>query len=107
MERTFFTEKKDIRKQNTGWITKYEADWMRDFFMSKKIYLFENNELNPIVIDEVTAETSTQKNLIAFEFTYRPAEMSDYLNLKDISTANTGNYWNDSEFWNDNNIWND
>jgi hypothetical protein len=50
--------------------------------MSHKIYLFENGKFNPVVIDEVTAETSSKENLTAFEFIYRPAERSDYLNLR-------------------------
>jgi hypothetical protein len=78
-ERTFFTEKKDIKTQTTGWLTRYDAAWLHDFFISKRIYLLENDKIKPVVIDEVTAETSSKENLISFEFTYRPAESSDYL----------------------------
>ncbi|MDR0754504.1 MAG: hypothetical protein LBF04_03860 [Prevotellaceae bacterium] len=78
-EQTFFAEKSDIKTQTTGWLTKYDTAWLLDFFMSKKIYLFENNKLNAVIIDEITAETSSKENLRSFEFTYRPDISSDYL----------------------------
>ncbi|MDR2064157.1 MAG: hypothetical protein LBP85_00375, partial [Prevotellaceae bacterium] len=105
-ERTFFAEKSDIKTQTTGWLTKYEAAWLHDFFMSHKIYLFENGAFNPVVIDEVTAETSSKDDLLSFEFKYRPAESSDYLNLNSENITNAGNYWNDAGFWNDTEFWN-
>ncbi|MDR1348100.1 MAG: hypothetical protein LBJ63_06715 [Prevotellaceae bacterium] len=78
-EQTFFAEKSDIKTQATGWLTRYDAAWLHDFFMSKKIYLLEDDKLKSTVIDEITAETSSKEDLRSFEFTYRPAESSDYL----------------------------
>jgi hypothetical protein len=80
-ERTFFTDKKDIRQQNTGWLTWQASTWLHDFFASHKCYIFNRSKLQQVVIDEVTAETSTKENMKAFEFSYRPAVASMYLNL--------------------------
>jgi hypothetical protein len=88
-EQTFFAEKKNIRTQNTGWLTKYDTAWLHDFFMSKKIWLLENDKLNPVVIDEITAETSSKENLRSFEFKFRPSEKSDYLIIYDRLTTYT------------------
>jgi hypothetical protein len=81
-EDTYHVEKKDLRTQTTGWLDESAAAWLHDFFMSKQRYKYEDNTLQPIVIDEVTAETSTTEYLIAFEFTYRPSVASEYLKLK-------------------------
>ncbi|MDR2651287.1 MAG: hypothetical protein LBC68_03085 [Prevotellaceae bacterium] len=85
-ERTFFAEKSDIKTQTTDWLTRYDAAWLHDFFMSKKIYLLEIDKLKATVIDEVTAETSSKEDLRSYEFTYRPAESSDYLIIYDKLT---------------------
>jgi hypothetical protein len=81
-EDTYYIEKKDLQTQNTGWLSKSAATWLHDFFTSKQRYKYEDDTLQPVVIDEITAETSTIEDLISFEFTYRPAIASDYLNLK-------------------------
>jgi hypothetical protein len=82
VEDTYHIEKKDLKAQNTGWLRKDTAAWLNDFFASKQRYKYEDGALQPVVIDEVTAETSTAEDLIAFEFTYRESTASTYLNLK-------------------------
>ncbi|MDR1551868.1 MAG: hypothetical protein LBS69_00170 [Prevotellaceae bacterium] len=89
IERTFFAEKSDIKTQTTDWLTRYDAAWLHDFFMSKRIYLFDNDKYNAVVIDEVTAETSSKKDLRSYEFTYRPAESSDYMMIYEKMTEYT------------------
>jgi hypothetical protein len=44
-ERTFFTEKKDIRKQNTGWITKYVSVAVCLQFVNYHLFLLYINNL--------------------------------------------------------------
>ncbi|MDR3286675.1 MAG: hypothetical protein LBT27_04465 [Prevotellaceae bacterium] len=90
-ERTFFIDKKDIRTQNTGNITYENAAWMQDFFAAKNRYLFAEAKLQPIIIDEVTAETSIKNRIKSFEFSYRPAVASMYLNLDTNIYIDTGN----------------
>jgi hypothetical protein len=81
-EDTYYIEKKDLQTQNTGWLSKAAGAWLHDFFASKQRYIYEDESLQPVVIDEVTAETSTTEDLFAFEFTCRPAVASTLLNLK-------------------------
>jgi hypothetical protein len=81
-EHTYYIEKKDLRTQNTGWLGKESAVWLHDFFTSRQRYKYEETTLQPVVIDEVIAETSTLEDLILFEFTYRPAIILEYLSLK-------------------------
>jgi hypothetical protein len=93
-EDTYYIEKKDLRAQNTGWLSKASAAWLHDFFTSKQRYKHEDDTLQPVVIDEVTAETSTTEDLIAFEFTYRPAVASQHLNIK-RSPQKSYSIWDD------------
>jgi hypothetical protein len=80
-ERTFFAEKKDLKTQTTDWLTLYETEWMIDFFMSKKVYLYSENKIRAIIIDEITAEKSSKENLRSFELTYHPDQSSNYINI--------------------------
>jgi hypothetical protein len=82
VEDVYYIEKKDVTTQNTGWLNKAITAWLHDFFTAKQRYKYEDNTPQAVVIDEVTAETSTTEDLIAFEFTYREAKASIYLNLK-------------------------
>ncbi|MDR1198702.1 MAG: hypothetical protein LBK94_06775 [Prevotellaceae bacterium] len=88
-ELTFFTEKKDAVTQNTGNIKRSEAAWLHDFFISKKTYVLTENKLKSVVIDSITAEASSKEDLRSFEFTYRPAETSDYLIIYERLTEYT------------------
>ena len=88
VEDTYNIEKKDLHAQNTGWLNKAAAAWLHDFFTAKQRYKYEEDTLQSVVIDEVTAETSTIEDLIAFEFTYRPAIASKYMKLtRDFGTV--------------------
>jgi hypothetical protein len=115
-ERTFFTERKDFHSQTTALLTRYETAWLHDFFMAKRRYLYDNGKLKSIVIDEITADTSNMENLRAFDFRYRLAISSQYLNITENSEntqqpeggwiLTTGN-WNDNLPYNDNEHWKD
>jgi hypothetical protein len=92
VEDVYHIEKKDVTTQTTGWLDKAARAWLHDFFMSKQRHKYEDNALQAVVIDEVTAETSTTEDLIAFEFTYREATASIYLNLKHNSITTTATW---------------
>jgi hypothetical protein len=110
VEDVYNIEKKDLHTQNTGWLGKAAAAWLHDFFVSKQHYKHEDDVLQAVVIDEVTAESSTAEDLISFEFTYRPAIASEYMKLtrefgeKTCTWSGYVNAWGTvfSESWNRN-----
>ncbi len=80
-EESFSIEKKDVKTQNTGWLTKAAAAWLQDMFSSLRVLHHSAGALQAVVVENVTAETSTEEHLTAFEFDYRPAVASPYLNV--------------------------
>jgi hypothetical protein len=107
-ERTYHVDKKDLCTQNTGWMGKAAGRWLLDMFGSQRCYHYRNGALAPIVIDSVAATTSTKENLCAFEFSYRPATASPYLDAPRNSRwlLDSGR-WNDFGLWLDDANWND
>ena len=102
-ETAYRIDKKDVRAQNTGWLSKQAARWLQDMFVSRKTYILENNRWLPIILDEnPAAETSTREDLTAFEFTCRPAEDKPYLAIQRIEETVSAtwnsfiNRWNSS-----------
>lgn len=67
--------------KNTGYLTKYEAEWLKDFFPSTGKYIFRNNILRKIVLTEDNVSSSEQESVNSYEFTYRYADDNIYLNL--------------------------
>jgi hypothetical protein len=97
-EFAYRVDKKNIKTQNTGWLSKAATIWLQDMFASRKTYLLENNRWLPIILDEnPTAETSTLEDLTAFEFTYRPAYDKPYLapgRIEETVSATWNNFIN-------------
>jgi hypothetical protein len=86
-ESAYRIDKKDARTQNTGWISKEAAQWLQDMFASRKVYRYDTDAgaWEPVIMDEnPTAETSTREDMVAFEFTCRPALDKPYLVLHRI-----------------------
>jgi hypothetical protein len=84
-ELAYRIDKKDIRTQNTGWLSKEAAIWLQDMFASRKIYRFDNEagQWQHVILNEnPIAETSNRKGETAFEFTYRPAVDKPYLSIR-------------------------
>jgi hypothetical protein len=74
--------KREIR-QSAGYLTKAEARWIDDFFLSKKRYRVEpDGSVNAIVFIESTNDKESIADMVdGYEFTYRYASDSDLLNL--------------------------
>ena len=56
--------------KNTGYLTKYEAEWLKDFFPSTGKYIFRNNILRKIVLTEDNVSSSEQESVNSYEFTH-------------------------------------
>ena len=80
------TKKTDVVTQSTGYISREAAQWLQDFFVSTARYVRINGNRVPIVLTDVSGETNSGDDMIAFSFDYKLAETSDYLNL----TRDTG-----------------
>ena len=70
-----------IHKANTGFKTRAEVAWIRDFFLSKQVYQVMGNGLKlvPVIITNTQAfQRRDREDLFAIEFEYRRAFQSEY-----------------------------
>lgn len=59
-------------KVNTGWISKAEAGWLRDLFLSDKVYILDKTRVIPILITSTSfTESVDRDDLQSIEFEYR------------------------------------
>ncbi|MBT7092711.1 MAG: hypothetical protein HN936_05665, partial [Bacteroidetes bacterium] len=64
---------------NTGWKTREDIAWIRDFFLSKQVYLINKGKLVPVEI--TTTEALQQKDrseMYSIQFDYQRAYSSAY-----------------------------
>ena len=71
-EKTWKVERKDIRKQSTGWLSRGEVLWLCDLFTAVRKWFCAVEGFIPFVIDKVDAEQSSEDDMTAFEFSWRP-----------------------------------
>jgi hypothetical protein len=82
-------------KANTGWRTREEISWLRDFFLSKQIFLINVNKLVPIIVTTTQARHRTdQEDLFYLDFEYRRSYISDFYS-REIVTAEFTDDFND------------
>jgi hypothetical protein len=92
---TGFVSESMFYKANTGWRTREEVSWLRDFFLSKQVFLLNVNKLVPVVVTTTQARHRIDKeNLYFLEFEYRRSYTSQYYS-REIVTAQFGDDFND------------
>ncbi len=80
------TEQHGTYSQNSGYKTKREVLWLRDFFAMSSRYIVQEGILRPIVVDESTVSNSNMEQLHSFEFTYKLSDDTKYQNLARVDT---------------------
>ena len=66
-----------VYKQNSGYISRINEQWMRDFMMTKGLkYLFDPDtcKVKPIVITETNAEINDHNVFASFDFSYKVSD---------------------------------
>lgn len=82
-------------KANTGFISREDASWIRDFLLSEQVYLLNAGKLIPVLITTTGARQSrTDEDLFAIDFEYQRAFSSRYYS-KEIVSAQFTNDFND------------
>jgi len=82
IESGYYISKKDNISQNTGYISRYSSEWLQEMFGSLKKYIVQDGALQQVIIDSIDSSVDSENDLIAFEFTYRPAQTTPYLALE-------------------------
>jgi hypothetical protein len=84
-----------VYKANTGWRTREEISWLRDFFLSRQVFLLNVNKLVPVVVTTTQARHRVDKEeLYYLEFEYRRSYVSEYYS-REIVTADFTDDFND------------
>jgi hypothetical protein len=80
-------------KTNTGFITKLESEYLRDFFLSNEIYEFIENRLYPVMILSTSLQVHKDNEFLHFrEFEYaRAYEDVNYAHDENIYTSKNFN----------------
>jgi hypothetical protein len=73
---------KDITAHQTGYITRYEALWLRDLFGSMRKYHAVNGTVEIIITESVAYKTDSDNDLIGFEWSYRTAKEPQYMAIE-------------------------
>jgi hypothetical protein len=64
---------------NTGWKTKEDIAWIRDFFLSKQVYLINTGKLVPVEITTTEAlQRKDRSEMYSIQFDYQRAYTSAY-----------------------------
>jgi hypothetical protein len=64
---------------NTGWKTKEDIAWIRDFFLSKQVYLLNTGKLIPVEITTTEAlQRKDRSEMYSIQFDYQRAYTSEY-----------------------------
>jgi hypothetical protein len=84
-----------VYKANTGWRTREEISWLRDFFLSRQVFLLNVNKLVPVVVTTTQARHRMDKEDLYFlEFEYRRSYTSEFYS-REIVTAEFSDDFND------------
>lgn len=81
-----YIERTGAYSQNSGYKTKREALWLRDFFVMPNRYVVKKGTILPIVVDESSVSNSNMEQLHSFEFKYKLSDDSKYQNLARVET---------------------
>jgi hypothetical protein len=82
VEMSYNVEKKGKNVQHTGFISRQAADWLQDMFGSLKKYAVDSGAMQQIIVESVTVKVDSNKDLIAFEFAFHPAEHNKFLSVE-------------------------
>lgn len=69
-------------KKNTGHIDEYDRRWLLDFFPSRGKYIYTGSSLRRIVVTESNVTYVDKELPSSFEFTYKYADSTPFLNLQ-------------------------
>lgn len=69
-------------KKNTGHIDEYDRRWLLDFFPSRGKYIYIGSSLRRIVVTESNVTYVDKELPSSFEFTYKYADSTPFLNLQ-------------------------
>lgn len=84
-----------VYKANTGWISKEDASWIRDFLLSRQVYQINKGKLVPILITSAQAKLFVDReDIFSIDFEYQRAYKSSFYS-KEIVTAEFGDDFND------------
>jgi hypothetical protein len=73
-------------KANTGWLTREQVAWIRDFFLSKQVYQIVVGKLVPVVVSTTKAtQRKDREDLFAIDFEYRRAFNSEFYSMEIVS----------------------
>jgi len=77
-------------KANTGWKSREDIAWIRDFLLSKQVYQLVVGKLIPIVITSPQAHQATDReDLYSIDFEYRRAFRSEFYSREIVTAAFT------------------
>jgi hypothetical protein len=79
VEQAFRVDKKDVFRQNTGWLSRSQSVWLQDMFSSLRHYHYYHRRFRRVLIEEITAEWTSDESLTFYEFSYRPVSGSLFL----------------------------
>lgn len=70
-------------KANTGWITPEATAWIRDFFLSKKVYRIMSGKLVPIIIDSTQViHRKDKQELFSIDFEYSQSFSNEHYSME-------------------------
>lgn len=79
----------EIRKHkaNTGWITPQASAWIRDFFLSKKVYRIIAGKLVPVVIDSnQVVHRKDKQELFSIDFEYSQSFSNEHYSMELVAS---------------------
>lgn len=83
-------------KANTGWITREQVAWIRDFFLSKQVFQIVVGKLVPVVVNTTQAtQRRDREDLFAIDFEYRRAFSSEFYSMEIVSAQFTDDFNDD------------
>lgn len=73
-------------KANTGWLTREQVAWIRDFFLSKQVYQIVVGKLVPVLVTTTQAtQRRDREDLFSIDFKYRRAFSSEFYSMEIVS----------------------
>ena len=81
-------------KCSTGWISPDKSAWIRDFFLSKKVYLLTGEKLIPVVVTTTqTLHRKDKQELFSMDFEYRLSFSNEHYS-REITASDLSNDFN-------------
>jgi len=80
---------------NTGWLTREQVSWIRDFFLSKQVYQLIAGKLVPVLITSTQGKLRRDReDIFSIDFEYRRAFANEYY-TKELIPVEFNNDFND------------